>query len=130
MGVADLLDLSELEVWAKVGELDRANLKEEGRGQAIKQIQDLLLDGIQHPELARVGNGECFGLGLLGLARLARCRQREGPATVSSALARKLFCRAFWSRSGGMRGCPLKLHSLCTPVRLLEWRVRKRSSGR
>ena len=28
MPVADLLDLSELEVWAKVGELDRANLKE------------------------------------------------------------------------------------------------------
>ena len=28
MGVADLLHLSELEVWAKVGELDRANLKE------------------------------------------------------------------------------------------------------
>jgi len=28
MPVADVLDLSELEVWAKVGELDRANLKE------------------------------------------------------------------------------------------------------
>jgi hypothetical protein len=28
MPVADLLDLSEVEVWAKVGELDRANLKE------------------------------------------------------------------------------------------------------
>src|SRR5580765_5137835 len=28
MPVADLLDLSELEVWAKVGELDRANLRE------------------------------------------------------------------------------------------------------
>ena len=28
MPVADMLDLSELEVWAKVGELDRANLKE------------------------------------------------------------------------------------------------------
>jgi len=28
MPVADLLDLSELEVWTKVGELDRANLKE------------------------------------------------------------------------------------------------------
>src|SRR5262249_17608031 len=28
MPVADILDLSELEVWAKVGELDRANLKE------------------------------------------------------------------------------------------------------
>jgi len=26
--VADILDLSEVEVWAKVGELDRANLKE------------------------------------------------------------------------------------------------------
>jgi len=28
MPVADVLDLSELEVWAKIGELDRANLKE------------------------------------------------------------------------------------------------------
>src|SRR5437763_12633081 len=28
MPVADVLDLSELEVWAKVGELDRANLRE------------------------------------------------------------------------------------------------------
>jgi multidrug resistance efflux pump len=28
MPVADLLDLSEVEVWAKIGELDRANLKE------------------------------------------------------------------------------------------------------
>src|SRR5215510_12689970 len=28
MPVADILDLSEMEVWAKVGELDRANLKE------------------------------------------------------------------------------------------------------
>ncbi len=28
MPIADLLDLSELEVWAKVGELDRANLRE------------------------------------------------------------------------------------------------------
>ena len=28
MPVADILDLSEVEVWAKVGELDRANLKE------------------------------------------------------------------------------------------------------
>src|SRR5262245_22610080 len=28
MPVADILDLSELEVWAKVGELDRANLRE------------------------------------------------------------------------------------------------------
>ena len=28
MPVADVLDLSEVEVWAKVGELDRANLKE------------------------------------------------------------------------------------------------------
>ena len=29
MPVADLLDLSELEVWAKIGELDRANLRED-----------------------------------------------------------------------------------------------------
>ena len=28
MQVADILDLSEVEVWAKVGELDRANLVE------------------------------------------------------------------------------------------------------
>jgi multidrug resistance efflux pump len=28
MPVADILDLSELEVWTKIGELDRANLKE------------------------------------------------------------------------------------------------------
>src|SRR5947209_18129024 len=28
MPVADVLDLSELDVWAKIGELDRANLKE------------------------------------------------------------------------------------------------------
>src|SRR6185436_15230688 len=28
MPVADIMDLSEIEIWAKVGELDRANLKE------------------------------------------------------------------------------------------------------
>ena len=39
MPVADILDLSEVEVWAKVGELDRANLKE---GQdAILQLDSI-----------------------------------------------------------------------------------------
>jgi multidrug resistance efflux pump len=39
MPVADILDLSEVEVWAKVGELDRANLKE---GQdAILQLDSM-----------------------------------------------------------------------------------------
>src|SRR5258708_10211214 len=28
MAVADIMDLSEIEIWAKVGELDRANLRE------------------------------------------------------------------------------------------------------
>ena len=28
MPVADIMDLSEIEIWAKVGELDRANLRE------------------------------------------------------------------------------------------------------
>ncbi len=41
MPVADVLDLSELEVWAKVGELDRANLKE---GQAATLQLDAIPD--------------------------------------------------------------------------------------
>ena len=50
MPVADMLDLSELEVWAKVGELDRANLKE-------GQDAVLQLDAIPDKQLPRQDQG-------------------------------------------------------------------------